>query len=250
MGQLIAALNSQCGRGKKALIQLNPAAFFFFFADQTSGEVLQEIGERQEEQQAQDLENGIDDSDGYRIDRSRENGRMKQLLYDQIDDQEHRGADHIEAYMDGCRPFPVPGSADRRQDSRDACADIGAHDQRNSSGKTDLARGAQRLQDTDAGRRRLYDHRQQDAGQQAQKRILEKRENLMEVLVLPQVFHSSAHDLHAVHQRGKAQQNQSDPLVFLIFVKHVENDADQSQNWRKAGRLQHGQDQIAAANAA
>ena len=50
--------------------------------------------------------------------------------------------------------------------------------------------------------------------------------------------------------KSKKPRESQTALMLLVFVKQIENDADQRQNGRKTGRLQHGQDQIAAADPA
>ena len=102
-----------------------------FVADEFCGDLYKAAGERQENEGANDVEKGVEHGDlparvGEPLrERSAHEPRPRQKEY-----REYHRAEHVEHEVDEARALGVGARADRREDRRDARADVAAQNHR------------------------------------------------------------------------------------------------------------------------
>ena len=247
--RVAAALQSDGGGGKEPLIQFNPSLAAAGVGHKPVNQPLQQAGHGEQEQCAQNVKGRVGNSYAEPGDRSIQDGGGKGGLYGPEYRQPHRRTDQIEGQVDQRRPLGVPVGPHRGEHSGNAGADVLPHNNRDRRAPGDLPRDGQRLKDAHRSRAGLDYGSEQRAGQQAQDGAAKQEEELLEGGDAAQPRHRSGHLLHAEHQRGKAQKNDSGVLFLVAFAEHIADDANKRQKRREGGGLEQPDKKIAALNA-
>ena len=135
------------------------------------------------------------------------------------DDREQNGAEHVEHQVDNGGALRVAGGSHGSEQRRDAGADVLAEEDVNSGVDSDNTADSQRLQDTDGGRGRLNDSREERAGQDADKRIREGADKLNKGGPLAQRLHRRAHHFHTDKEHAETGENAAVMVYLRLFEK-------------------------------
>ena len=189
------------------------------------------------------------EGDTHGVDGIRQEGKTEERVAAAQNDESHRCADEIKGDMDHGHPLGVAADADGGDQGRDAGADVLPHDDGDGHAVGDGAGHGQRLQDTngsgggldDAGEGRAYQHAQQGIGESGHK--------VSEFRHIRQRGHGAAHQLHAVHEDGKAHHHPAYVPAALLFGTHDQQDARQSQQGGEVLGLQEIDKKAFALNA-
>ena len=234
----MAALQRDRRRGEQALVELRRRFHDLRARHEPVDQLLQQAGAGQQQRRAEDVEAGVRDGDAIHRGGLVQNRRRKERAHRAEQDQADDCADHVEGKVDQCGALRIFIRADGGEQRRDARADVLAHDDGDGRAIADGSRDGQRLQNADGSRAGLDDAGQHRAGQHAEDGICKCKEQLRELRHILQPGDRAGHRLHAEHQRGEAQQDHAGVFFLAALAEHVQNNADQGQNWRERRRLQ------------
>ena len=248
-GHLMAPLHSHRRGSHEPLVQSRHAVSSLLVGDNAAGQLLQQPRHRQHQRRAENVKHRVNNGNAHLVDISVQHRNIYQCPYYLKHRQPHNRTDDVEAQMHHRRPPRIAVGADGREHSRNAGADVLAHDDGNCRAEGDLPRRRHRLQDTHRRRGGLDNSRKHRAGHHAQNRIGEHQQQLPESLHVLQASHRSAHGVHAEHQRSKAQKDKARVLLFSVFAHHVKGHADQGHNRRKGAGHEQFYKEIVALDA-
>ena len=126
-------------------------------------------------------------------------GQIQEHLTAKQGQQTQSGADEVKGDVDDGHPLGVAADADRGDQSRNAGADVLAHDDGDSDAVGDGAGHGQCLQNANGGGGGLDDAGEGSAYQHAQEGIGEGGHEVGKARHICQRRHRAAHQLHAVH---------------------------------------------------
>ena len=127
-------------------------------------------------------------------------------------------------------------------------ADVLAHDDGHGGGVGDSTRAGQRLQDAHRRRGRLQHGSQHSAGNDAQHRVAEAKEEIHEPGLIGQGRHGVGHSVHAGHQNGETQQDLA-YAALAVLTDHIQPDADEAQDRAPGIGVEHFGDKALALEA-
>ncbi len=206
--------------------------------DSRPGQLFQLAGEGQQQRGGQNVEHRVAQGDAHRPHGGVHKGEVEEQVSPAEDDESDRRADDVKRHMDNGHPLRSPGDPNGGDQRRDAGADVLAHDDGNGDAVGDGAGEGQGLQNAHGGRRGLDNAGEHRPHQHAQKGIVEGRQQVGKARHLRQGTDGLLHQLHAVHQDGKADEDAPDIPPPLPLGPHDEQDARQGEERGEILRLQ------------
>jgi hypothetical protein len=97
LGHDAAALDGDGRRGHEALVQLSRAVGGLRLGDDAERELFQQLGSRQEDRGAENVEQGVHDRDAELIGRMVHELEMEERVQKRKDGEPEHGAEHVEA---------------------------------------------------------------------------------------------------------------------------------------------------------
>ena len=201
--------------------------------DESPRQLFQLAGERQQNHGGEHVEHRVAEGDAHCAHRLVHEGEVEDHVPAVEQNQADHGADDIKGDMDHRHTLGIAVDADGAQQGRDAGADILAHDDGDGHAIGDGSRQRQGLQYAHRCCGGLDDACKHSAHQHAQKGIVESGEDTGKLRHIGQRAHSLLHQLHTVHQNGKAHHDPADIPALLLFGAHDENDAHQGHQGRE-----------------
>ena len=167
--------------------------------DHLVGKALQLPAEGQQHKGGADVEDRVAECDANSADGLCQEGQIQEHLTAKQGQQTQSGADEVEGDVDDGHPLGIAADADRGDQSRNAGADVLAHDDGDSDAVGDGAGHGQCLQNANGGGGGLDDAGEGGAYQHTQEGIGEGSHEVGEARHICQRRHRTAHQLHAVH---------------------------------------------------
>ena len=245
----LGLLDGDGGGVEQALVQhrnVGHRLFVLAVGDGPLGQPRENFRERHEEERHHNVEQRVEIRDVAHVHRlvpPREPDHGAQAV---DHGHEHERADDVEIQMHHGAALGRLRRADGRDERRGARADVLPEDDGHGASPRDEARRGQRLQNAHGRRRRLDGHRDEDARQNAEQRVLQRGEQLDEQRRVAQRFHGRGHRVHAREQQAEADHDLADVALFRRFQKHVQNRADERHDRREAVGLAQLEQQAAA----
>ena len=206
--------------------------------DHQVGDSHKLLAEGQQEYGSRHIEDAVDHGDLKGADGHIGKAEMDQRVQAVEQGQEEHRADEVEGHMDRRDLFRVAFDADAGDQGGDAGADILAHDDGNGHAVGNISRQSQGLQNAHRRGRALNDAGKQRADQNAQERITEGGEQAGKLRHIRQRADGTAHELHAVHQHGKAYQNRADVPASGLLGHHDKDGTHHGKDQGEILRLQ------------
>ena len=167
--------------------------------DHLVGKALQLPAEGQQHKGGADVEDRVAECDANSADGLCQEGQIQEHLTAKQGQQTQSGADEVEGDVDDGHPLGIAADADRGDQSRNAGADVLAHDDGDSDAVGDGAGHGQCLQNANGGGGGLDDAGEGGAYQHTQEGIGEGSHEVGKARHICQRRHRTAHQLHAVH---------------------------------------------------
>lgn len=214
-GRVAALFNCKRRRVQKTLVQKRHVRLVLFRGRRAVAHgKRREFGELGREGQqncgGQQVERGVYNRNAYRVERLRDKVEMKNGVKTVKQNQEQDCSDNIEIQMHHRRALGVLVRTNARYERGDTCAYILTHNNRDGAAICNAAGDRQRLQNANRGRGALDDGRQRGAHQNAEERVGEHDEHLLEFRYVRQWAYCVAHGGHAEHEHGKADEDRTD----------------------------------------
>ena len=206
---------------------------------------LQQSRRWKQQHRTQQVESRVDNGHPRQGHGPVQNGRSRQRLHQPEHPQPDTRPGQVEQQMHQSRPPGAVAGPHGGQHRRHAGADVLAHDDGDGGPHRHLSAGGQGLQYPHRGGAGLDHRRQHRPGQHPQQRAAEGREQLPEPLRPGQARYSGGHDLHALHQNGKAQQGLA-CVPAAALSGQIRRNAPQTQQRHKARRAQQPPQDTAA----
>ena len=245
-----AALQSKGRRREQTLVELHALLLLAGVRNEPNGELFEQSSGGQKNGGAENVEQRMCNGDTGAGRGLVEQRRGEQGAYQCEYREQNNDADNVEHQMHRGGAARVFVRADGGEERRHGRADVLAHDDGDRRSVAHRAGGGERLQNTDRSRARLNDAREHRAGDHAEKRVFERKEEIHKDGVVAQARYRAAHCLHAEHQRGEAEQNDAGILFVAAFAEKVKGNADHGENRRKGARLEQPDENACAVNVA
>ena len=235
-GQLPAFFQG-CRRGRQQPgVQLRPL-LPLLTRQQPQHRPLQQSRRRKQQHRTQQVEGRVDHRHPRQSHGMGQHRRSRQHLHQPEHRQPHPGPGKVEQQVYQRRPAGIAAGPHGGQHGRDAGADVLPHNDGHSGAHRNLTAGGQGLQYPHGGGAGLDHRRQHRPGQQPQQRVRKGRKQPAEALCLGKSCHRAGHQLHSLHQCGKAQQGLAG-IPAAAIPGQISDDAPQAQQGHEARRPQ------------
>ena len=217
----------QCQRRvrQEALFQLQLLLLFLFvlFGNQFCDNGLDHVRQRRQHQQVCQAEQRVQQGGRKRIHHQAEERKTENRIGNIEDGSAAQHPQNRSHQINQSSPFSAGSRPDRREQHRDRCTDVNAHQQGQNRFKSQCPRNGKSLKNAHRRRRRLQHRGEQGSDQDAQQRILHGGHHPGKPGLLPQTADRAAHGMHAQHQDREAQQNITDVLLLHTLAVLVQD---------------------------
>ena len=217
--------------------------------DDGAGQLHQQTREGQQHDGGDQVEQGLEVGDHAAVHNAvPQGGPGAALLQEGHNDHEQDGAHRVEHDVDNAGALGVLAGADGADHGGgDAGTQVDAHDDGIYQVKGHGAGGGQRLQDAHHGGGGLHDHRQHQAGEDAQQgHIGELGKRVFEGFGFGQGFHGIGHGKQTGEQNAEAHGDETAVFQAVPLDEHDEDDAQHQRNGRQGIGLEEGEKGAAA----
>ena len=194
-----------------------------------NGKALQHAVEGQQDRGGDHVEHGMHNGNAEGVGGFVKEAKADDGVQPVEPQQEHHGADEVEIQVDKGGALGVFVGARAGDQRRDGGADVLTHNDGHGGGKGDRPRGAERLQNTHAGRAGLQHGSKHRTGNNAQNGVFKAEEQLHKPRFVGKGTHGGGHNAHAGHQNGEAQHNFAHAAA-AVLAEGVQPDTDKAQN--------------------